>query len=161
MTKRSAGLLVFRYASDGSIEVFLVHPGGPFWHNKDEGVWSLPKGEIEPLEDPLAVARREFAEETGSPVPEGGLIDLGEIRQSNGKRVRGWAVRGNVDATAVISNTFEMEWPRKSGQVRSFPEVDRGEWFSTELARKKLVHGQGTLIDRLLSALSDSPRQSG
>lgn len=161
MTKRSAGLLVYRPGADGSVEVFLVHPGGPFWKNKDAAAWSLPKGEIDELEDPLAVARREFAEETGSPVPEGGLIDLGEIRQSNGKRVRGWAVRGNVDATAVVSNTFEMEWPPKSGRVQSFPEVDRGEWFSTELARKKLVRGQGTFVDRLLSKLSESPRQTG
>jgi predicted NUDIX family NTP pyrophosphohydrolase len=153
VSKSSGGLVVYRRNGDGEIEVFLVHPGGPFWANKDDRAWSIPKGEYEPREDPLVAARREFEEEVGRPAPEGDLLELGEIRQPNGKRVIAWAVPGDVDENAVASNTFELEWPPRSGRMQSFPEVDRGAWFSSEVARKKLSRGQVAFIDRLLAAL--------
>lgn len=151
--RRSSGILVYRRTTDGSIEVFLVHPGGPFWHSKDDGAWSIPKGEIEETEDAFSVALREFAEELGRPPPEGEYLGLGEIEQRNGKRVVAWAVLGEIDATILSSNTFDMEWPPGTGRVQSFPEVDRGGWFSAVLARRKLNRGQDEFVDRLLAAL--------
>ena len=134
------------------LEVLLVHPGGPFWAKKDLGAWSLPKGEYAAGEEPLAVAMREFEEETGAR-PSGDFLPLGESVQPGRKIVTAWAVEGDFDVGALKSNLFEMEWPPKSGRKTSFPEVDRAEWFSIEDARKKILRGQGAFLDRLLSAL--------
>ena len=145
--KRSAGLLLYRRAPE--LEVLLVHPGGPFFAKKDDGVWSVPKGEYEPDEDPLAAAVREFEEELGSPPPAGERIDLGEIKQRAGKIVTAWAVEGDIDASAVVSNTFEMEWPPRSGRTAEFPEIDRAEWFDLTTARTKILAAQQPFLDRL------------
>lgn len=145
MPKRSAGILLFR-RRPGGIEVLLVHMGGPFWRKKDAGAWSIPKGEYEEGEDPLAAARREFEEETGSAI-EGEFIELPEIRQAGGKLVKAWAVEGDLDPASVRSNTFEMEWPPRSGKVQQFPEVDRAEWFSLEAARGRISNGQVALLE--------------
>ena len=134
------------------LEVLLVHPGGPFWAKRDLGAWSLPKGEYAAGEEPLAVAMREFEEETGAR-PSGDFLPLGESVQPGRKIVTAWAVEGDFDVGALKSNLFEMEWPPKSGRKTSFPEVDRAEWFSIEDARKKILRGQGAFLDRLLSAL--------
>ena len=134
------------------LEVLLVHPGGPFWAKKDLGAWSLPKGEYAAGEEPLAVAMREFEEETGAR-PSGDFLPLGESVQPGRKIVTAWAVEGDFDVGALKSNLFEMEWPPKSGRKTSFPEVDRAEWFSIEDARKKILRGQSAFLDRLLSAL--------
>ena len=153
MPKLSAGLLVYRRAERG-LEVLLVHPGGPYWAKKDDGAWSIPKGEYEPDEDPLHVALREFEEETGKAAPDpAGAVSLGELRQPSGKIVSAWAVQGDVDVSDVHSNTFEMEWPPRSGRTQEFPEVDRAEWFDVETARTKLLRGQLGFIDRLLDLL--------
>jgi len=151
MPKRSAGMLMYR-RTDARLEVLLVHPGGPFWAKKDLGAWSLPKGEYAAGEEPLAVAMREFEEETGTR-PGGDFLPLGESVQPGRKIVTAWAVEGDFDVGALKSNLFEMEWPPKSGRKTSFPEVDRAEWFSIEDARKKILRGQGAFLDRLLSAL--------
>ena len=151
MPKRSAGMLMYRRAG-ARLEVLLVHPGGPFWAKKDLGAWSLPKGEYAAGEEPLAVAMREFEEETGAR-PSGDFLPLGESVQPGRKIVTAWAVEGDFDVGALKSNPFEMEWPPKSGRKTSFPEVDRAEWFSIEDARKKILRGQGAFLDRLLSAL--------
>lgn len=151
MPKTSAGLLLFRETSGGP-EVLLVHPGGPFWSRKDEGAWSLPKGEFEEGEDPLAAARREFQEETGASAP-GEAIPLGSLRQSGGKVVHAWAVRGDLDPDLLESNTFLLEWPPKSGRLREFPEVDRAGWFPLEEARRKILKGQAGFLDRLQEKL--------
>ena len=148
----SAGLLMFRRR--GGLELFLVHPGGPFFRNKDGGAWSIPKGEVEPSEDPLTTARREFSEETGIDVPENGYVALGEVRQKGGKRVTAWAFEGDCDPTAIKSNTFEIEWPPRSGQRQTFPEVDRAEFFSPAAARVKLNAAQAELVSRLEDALA-------
>jgi predicted NUDIX family NTP pyrophosphohydrolase len=155
MPKLSAGLLVHRRGDDG-LEVLLVHPGGPYWANKDDGAWSIPKGEYEPDDDPLWVALREFEEETGMapPDPEH-AVSLGELRQPSGKIVRAWAVAGDLDVTDVQSNTFEMEWPPRSGRTQEFPEVDRAGWFGPDEARRKLLRGQLGFIDRLADLLDD------
>lgn len=152
MPKQSAGLLLYRDRG-GSVEVLLVHPGGPFWAKKDEGAWSIPKGEFNEGEDPLAAARREFEEELGAPA-SGEFISLGSIKQSGGKRVHAWAVHGEFDPTLLASNTFKMEWPPKSGREMEFPEVDRAEWFDLTSARKKILNGQVELIDRLQGAVA-------
>ena len=152
MPKRSAGLLLYRRQAD-VLEVLLVHPGGPFWKNKDDGAWSIPKGEIGPDEDPLDAARREFAEETGADVPANPPLELGEVRQGSGKIVIAWAVEGDLDATAIVSNEFEMEWPPRSGKLAAFPEIDRADWFGLMAAREKILKGQLTLLDRLEAAL--------
>ena len=131
------------------LAVLLVHPGGPFWARKDLGAWSIPKGEYAGDEDPLAVAQREFAEETGAR-PRGKLRPLGEIAQAGGKRVTAWAVAGDFDPATLVSNTFETEWPPRSGRRRTFPEVDRAEWFSPDEAREKINAGQRAFIDRLV-----------
>jgi predicted NUDIX family NTP pyrophosphohydrolase len=150
----SAGILMYR-GSGPSFEVLLVHPGGPFWRNKDDGAWSIPKGEIGAGENPEQVARREFIEELGS-APAGPLRPLGEIRQRGGKRVHAFAVEGDLDIRTMQSNTFEMEWPPKSGRLRTFPEVDRAEWFSLPVARAKILESQLPLLDRLEQLAADS-----
>jgi predicted NUDIX family NTP pyrophosphohydrolase len=129
--------------------VLLVHPGGPAWSRRDLGAWSVPKGEYEDGEEPLAAARREFQEELGSPAPDGPAGDLGEVRLKSGKLVRAWAVAGDLDAGAIVSNRFEMEWPPRSGRRRKFPEVDRAQWFGLDEARTRLNPAQVALIDRL------------
>jgi predicted NUDIX family NTP pyrophosphohydrolase len=131
------------------IEVLLVHPGGPLWARRDEGAWSIPKGEYAEGEDALAAARREFAEELGSAAPGGEVAELGEIRQKSGKRVRGFAIAGDLDVRSVISNTCEIEWPPRSGRRIEIPEVDRAEWFGLDAARAKIHPGQVALLDRL------------
>ena len=133
-----------------------MHPGGPFWARKDEGAWSVPKGEIEPGQDPLAAAEREFTEETGQPVPDGRRLELGEVVQAGGKRVVAWAVPGDFDPADLVSNEFELEWPPRSGQRRSFPEVDRAGWFALDVARTKIIAAQAELLDRLATALGGS-----
>ena len=146
--KRSAGIVLHR-EGDAGPEVLLVHPGGPFWAKKDLGAWSIPKGEYEPGEDPLACALREFEEETGTRLDAAELVELGAVRQKAGKEVTAWAARGDLDAGAVRSNTFTMEWPPRSGRTQAFPEVDRAEWFVLDEARAKLVPAQAELVDRL------------
>ena len=131
------------------LELLLVHPGGPFFRNKDEGAWSIPKGEVEEGAEPLAAALREFSEETGGAAPEGELVPLGEIRQKGGKRVVAWAIEGDFDPTSVKSNRFEMEFPPRSGRKEQFPEIDRAEFFPPDLARRKLNRAQAELVDRL------------
>jgi predicted NUDIX family NTP pyrophosphohydrolase len=147
MSARSAGVLLYRRHGD-ELEVLLVHPGGPFWRNKDLGAWSIPKGEYEPGEAPEAAALREFAEELGV-TPKGELRLLGEIRQTGGKRVVAFALEGNLDVDAIRSNQFELEWPPRSGHVQSFPEVDRAGWFTLPLARDKMIAAQRPLLDLL------------
>ena len=151
--KTSAGLLLYRLR-DGGLEVLIAHMGGPFWANKDEGAWSIVKGEYEPGEDALAAAHREFEEETGSPAPDGDVLDLGQLRQSSGKLVSVWALEGDFDPASVRSNTFTLEWPRGSGAEREFPEIDRAGWFDAATARRKLVKGQAPFVDLLEERLS-------
>jgi predicted NUDIX family NTP pyrophosphohydrolase len=151
--KRSAGLLLFRKASASDIEVMIAHMGGPYWANTDLGGWSIPKGECELGEEPLTAARREFVEELGHDVPSGDFIDLGEVPQSSGKRIRAWAVEGDLDVSHITSNTFAMEWPPGSGRTQQFPEIDRAGWFDLDTARTKLVKGQVRFIDRLIARL--------
>ena len=145
--KLSAGIVFYRRREKG-IEVLLVHPGGPFWAKKDDGAWSIPKGEYLEGEDPLTVAKREFHEETGAEV-SGPCVALTPAKQPSGKVITAWAVEGDLDPTSVQSNTFSMEWPPKSGRVQSFPEVDRALWCDLALARKKLLIGQRVLLDEL------------
>src|SRR5260370_10409860 len=147
MPKTSAGVLVCR-RRQGVPEVFLVHPGGPFWAKKDAGAWSIPKGEAAPGEDLLSAARREFQEETGLDI-DGDFRELAPVRQPSGKRVHAWAVEADLDADAIRSNSFEMEWPPRSGQRREFPEVDRAAWFDLPTARNKIPQGQLGLLDQL------------
>jgi len=149
MPNPSAGILLYRRALSG-LEVFLIHPGGPFWAQKDS--WSIPKGEYSPDEDALSAARREFEEETGSPV-DGDFLPLGLIRQPSGKQVTAWALEGDFDPAALVSNTCEIEWPPRSGRQIEIPEADRGAWFSLEAAHLKIFHGQEALLDRLAAAL--------
>ncbi len=152
--KRSAGILVYRRAGGGrGVEVLLAHMGGPFWVRRDAGAWSIPKGEYETDEEPLAAARREFTEELGLPAPDGDYQDLGAVRQSAGKVVTVWAVEGELDPGLVRPGSFEMEWPRGSGKLQRFPEVDRVEWFGLEVAVEKLVTGQRDFLDRLAAVL--------
>jgi predicted NUDIX family NTP pyrophosphohydrolase len=154
-TKRSAGILLYR-KRDGVTEFLLVHPGGPYWSKRDDGAWSIPKGGIEPEEDSREAALRELDEELGAAAPElepGELIDLGSIRQRAGKVVDAWAAEGDFDPDTLDSNTFEMEWPPRSGREVEFPEVDRAEWFELEAARLKLLPAQGEFLDRLLEHL--------
>jgi predicted NUDIX family NTP pyrophosphohydrolase len=146
--KHSAGILVFRRV-DGTVQVLLGHMGGPFWQRRDTGAWTFPKGEYDQDEDPEAAARREFSEELGLSVPHGELIPLGTVRQSGGKQVTVWAVEGEVDPADVTVGTFEMEWPKGSGRVQTFPELDRVAWFDLESAREKLIAAQRVFLDRL------------
>lgn len=152
MAKESAGLLLYR-RRDGALEVFLAHPGGPFWKNKDAGAWTIPKGEIEPGEDALAAAIREFGEETGATLA-GNFRALAPIRQPGGKRVRAWAIEGDLDPATLVSNDFEMEWPPRSGKRARFPEVDSGAWFALDDARSRINKGQAALLDALVGLLS-------
>jgi predicted NUDIX family NTP pyrophosphohydrolase len=154
MAKRSAGILLYRRRGE-DVELLLVHPGGPLWARKDAGAWSIPKGEYGDGEDPLAVALREFEEETGHRLPEGGLVALGEVRQRGGKVVSVWAAAGDVDPDTITSNTFTLEWPPRSGTRREFPEVDRAGWFDPATAREKLLAAQAELVDRLLAVLGE------
>ena len=159
--KQSAGILLFRHTGEpggDGLEVLLVHPGGPFWARKDEGAWSIPKGEYGAPgglegEEALAAALREFEEETGHPVPPGELLELGVLKQPGGKLVAAWAVEGSIDADAITSNTFELEWPPRSGKRASFPEVDRAGWFGLPEARTKILRGQAEFLDRLTKLL--------
>lgn len=155
--KLSAGILLYRL-SGGEVQVFLVHPGGPFWAGKDNGAWSLPKGEYGQGDDPLATARREFSEETGSQVT-GLFHPLSPVRQPSGKLVSVWVVEGDLDASTVKSNTFSLEWPPHSGKAQEFPEVDCGGWFDIATARTKLQPGQGAFLDQLLLLLKDPGAQ--
>jgi predicted NUDIX family NTP pyrophosphohydrolase len=154
-TKRSSGILLFR-DRDGTTEFLLVHPGGPYWTKRDEGAWSIPKGGIEEDEDSRAAALRELDEELGPGRPEldaEALIDLGQVRQRAGKVVDAWAAEGDFDPDSLDSNTFEMEWPPRSGREAEFPEVDRADWFAPAEARRKLLPAQGVFLDRLLEYL--------
>lgn len=163
MPVRSAGILLHRTIgspSGGRPEVLLVHPGGPFWAHRDAGAWSIPKGEIDDGEDPVACARREFAEELGLPVPEGELVELGEVRQKGGKRVLAWALEGDLDAHAVASTTFTLEWPRGSGHLRDFPEVDRAEWFELDEAAVRILEGQRPFLEALARLRASTARSS-
>jgi predicted NUDIX family NTP pyrophosphohydrolase len=148
----SAGILLHR-AGIGGREVLLVHPGGPFWARKDVGAWSIPKGELDGDEDPRACARREFAEETGAVLPEGALDELGAVKLKSGKVVVAFAAEGDLDPETLVSNTFELEWPPRSGRIEHFPEIDRAAWVAVDEAREKLVKGQVPLLDRLLTSL--------
>jgi len=141
MAKKSAGLLLYRDVS-GALEVMLVHPGGPLWAGKDDGAWSIPKGEFDDSEEPLEAARREFTEETGGTVPGGDFIPLGALRQPGGKVVQAWAVKGDFDPVQLRSNMFKMEWPPKSGRQKEFPEVDRAAWLPIQTALGKILKGQ-------------------
>lgn len=162
--KRSAGILLFRGGShepggSDDLEVLIVHPGGPLWARKGAGAWSIPKGLVEhsggePAETDLDAARREFTEETGAPAPDGPYLELGEVRQSGGKRVVAFAARGDLDPAGVVSNTFELPWPPRSGRVASFPEIDRAEWMTPEKARAALNPAQAEFVGRLLAVLA-------
>jgi predicted NUDIX family NTP pyrophosphohydrolase len=153
MVKQSAGLLLYR-VREGTLEVFLVHPGGPFWAKKDLGAWSIPKGEIDEGEDPLEAARREFEEETGFR-PGGMFRELAPVRQRSGKIVHAWAVEGDCESAAIRSNTFSMEWPLRSGRQQEFPEVDRADWFGVPQAVGKILDGQRPLLAQLERILRD------
>jgi predicted NUDIX family NTP pyrophosphohydrolase len=153
---KSAGILMYRRKGN-TIEVFLVHPGGPMWFRKDEGAWSIPKGEYDDSEDPLKAAMREFEEETGQSV-NGDFIPLRPAKLKSGKLVNAWAVEGEIDAAQIKSNIFEMEWPPHSRKMQSFPEVDKGEWFSTDIAKIKINQGQVSLITELEEFIAGNSR---
>jgi predicted NUDIX family NTP pyrophosphohydrolase len=151
MPKKSAGILLYKF-KDKQVQIFLLHPGGPFFKNKDNGVWSIPKGEFQDDEDPLAAAKREFTEETGHTI-DGKFVALQPIKIKSGKIISAWAVEGQIAADRVNSNLFEMEWPPRSGKMTSFPEIDKGEWFNLDEARIKITPGQLPLIDQLIALL--------
>jgi predicted NUDIX family NTP pyrophosphohydrolase len=159
--RSSAGILLFRRRD--VLEVLLAHMGGPFWARKDDGSWTIPKGEVEAGEEPFAVALREFEEELGSPVPSRDFLPLGSVRQSGGKLVTAWAAEGDFDPATAVSNTFTLEWPKGSGRMREFPEIDRVAWFDIDAARTKILKSQVPLVDRLLAVLAtdapDAPRE--
>jgi predicted NUDIX family NTP pyrophosphohydrolase len=150
---RSAGILLHR-AGEAGIEVLLVHPGGPIWARRDAGAWSIPKGELDEGEDPRAAALREFAEETGAVLDDGELEELGSVRQKSGKVVTAFALAGDLDPASVVSMTFELEWPPRSGSKQEFPEIDRAEWFGLAAAREKLNPAQAAFVDRLEALLA-------
>jgi predicted NUDIX family NTP pyrophosphohydrolase len=152
-SRRSAGILLYRRTPEGEIEVLLAHPGGPIWAKRDEGVWTVPKGEFHEGEEAWAVARREFEEETGHPAPDSDPIELGEIRQKGGKVVEAWALEGDLDPATAQSNTFPFEWPPRSGTWITIPEIDRVEWFAPDEARRRIKETQIPFVDRLLEAL--------
>lgn len=154
MARKSAGLLLFRKTAQG-LEVLLVHPGGPFWANKDEGAWSIPKGEIDDAEDPMSAARREFEEELG-PLPAGVLVPLDQVKQPGGKHVIAWALCADFDTATFRSNTFTIEWPPSSGRQQEFPEIDRAAWFSLDEARRKILKGQAPLLDQLVRRVTSN-----
>lgn len=149
--KKSAGILVYRLRSK-AIEVFLVHPGGPFWKNKDDGAWSIPKGEYTEDEDPLEAAKREFEEETGIPC-DGDFIKLEPVKQKSGKLVLAWALEKDIDPDKIKSNLFSMEWPPKSGKMQEFPEIDKGKWYDLNEAKQKINSSQAAFIDQLVEKL--------
>jgi predicted NUDIX family NTP pyrophosphohydrolase len=151
VAKRSAGILVYRERD--ALEVLVVHPGGPFWARRDAASWTIPKGEVDDGEDPLDAARRELGEELGAALELTALVDLGEVRQRAGKVVRAWGARGDFDPAALASNTFEMEWPPRSGQRQAFPEVDRAAWVEPAEARRLLLPAQTAFVDRLLEVV--------
>ena len=146
--------MLYRKTPQSGFEILLVHPGGPFWRNKDANAWTIPKGEFDDDEDPLNAARREFEEETGQPAPAGDYIALKPVKQANNKIVHGWAVEGDFDPESLKSNTFVTEWPPRSGRQQEFPEVDRAAWFTPEIAKEKILKGQERIIDELLELLS-------
>jgi predicted NUDIX family NTP pyrophosphohydrolase len=148
--KKSAGLLLFRHTDQ--LEILLVHMGGPYWEKKDDGAWSIPKGEFEENEDPLNAAKREFAEETGT-VPVGDFIPLEPIKQPSGKLIYAWAVNAEFDLSTLRSNVFTMEWPPKSGKQQEFPEIDRAAWLTPEIAKRKILKGQASFVDQLQALL--------
>lgn len=158
--KRSAGLLLYRRAAAG-VEVLLGHMGGPLWEHRDARAWSVPKGEYVPPEEARDAARREFTEELGMPPPAGPYRPLGDVRQASGKVVTVWAVEGDLDPRRIVPGTFEMEWPRGSGVIAAFPEIDRVAWFPPYEARERLVAGQQVFLDRLARQLADEERESG
>lgn len=153
VSKQSAGILLYRWRGD-QLEVLLAHMGGPFWAKRKAGAWTIPKGLIDDGEDLLAAARREFEEELGTPPPKGPVIDLGEIRQGSGKRVRAWAIEGDFDPTALRSNTCEVEWPPRSGRILEVPEIDRAEWMRAETIGGRLIKGQSAFVERLVASLA-------
>lgn len=155
MPKLSAGIMLYRTVGSGGVEIFLVHPGGPFWAKKDMGAWSIPKGEYDEGEEGLAAAKREFKEETGFDLPAGQALELGTVTYNN-KIVAAWAVKGSIDARRVRSNTFTIEWPPKTGRRQEFAEVDRAGWFVPAAAKQKLVKGQVDLVDMLCEQLGIS-----
>ena len=159
-TRSSAGIVLYRRPETG-LEVLLAHPGGPLFRNRDAGHWSMPKGEPDENEPLIETARREFAEETGHPVPEGPVLPLGSIVQKGGKVVHGWAVEGDLDPAAARSDTFEMEWPPRSGVTQSFPEIDRVEWFDRDEARRRIKPAQAPLLERLDAVLTDPAARGG
>jgi len=148
-TKESAGLLLFRRRH--TLEVLLAHPGGPYWRKKDDGAWTIPKGELQESEDPYLAAQREFAEETGFR-PQGKPLSLGSLRQAGGKRVYAWAIEEDWDPSSLASNHFSMEWPPRSGRIVQFPEIDRAQWFDLATARRKILKSQSEFLDRLASS---------
>lgn len=156
MSVHSAGILLYRLI-EGRLQVLLVHPGGPFWTNKDDGAWSIPKGICQPDEDLLAAAIREFREETGHTIAEtdGAFIDLGRVKQPSGKIVHAWALAHDFDTSKMVSNPFSLEWPPKSGTTQQYPEADRAQWFEVQEARKKILKGQQVFLERLLAQLDD------
>jgi predicted NUDIX family NTP pyrophosphohydrolase len=157
--KRSAAILVYRH-TQGALEVFLVHPGGPFWAKKDVGAWSIPKGEFEETEEGLAAAKREFVEEVGQSI-DGDFVALSPVRKKGGKIIHTWAIEGEVDEARIKSNEFEMEWPPRSGRRARFPEVDRGQWFLVPEARRRLLSSQVPIIDELAARLGAGDENSG
>lgn len=155
--QKSAGILMFRKQGN-EVEFFIVHPGGPFWKNKDEGAWSIPKGEFAEGEEPLIAARREFREETGFDV-DGDFHALSPVKQKSGKWIFAWGVEGNLDQSRIHSNTFPLQWPPKSGKYIDVPEVDRGGWFNYEVAKKKLIPGQVALLDELYTLTKTTDKE--
>jgi predicted NUDIX family NTP pyrophosphohydrolase len=154
VTKRSAGLLLYRMVDGGEAEVLIGHPGGPFWARKDDGAWSIPKGEYGEDEDPWDAARREFAEEIGLAAPDGPRVDFAPVKQPGGKVITAFGVQADLDVTDAVSNVFELEWPKGSGRIRQYPELDRVGWFDVAAARSKLLKGQVPLLDRLVEHLA-------
>ena len=159
MAVHSAGILLFRHKNN-KLEVMLVHPGGPFWARKDEGAWSIPKGILDENENPLDAAKREFNEETGLEA-DGAFIELGEVKQPSGKIVHAWALEKDLDVTEIDSNSFTIEWPKNSGKMREYPEIDRAGWFSLDEARTKILKGQVALLDRLVDVVARQLSESG
>ena len=153
--RKSAGILLYKQDKK-QLEVFLVHPGGPFWKGKESGAWSIPKGEFAENEEPLAAAQREFLEETGKEVG-GNFLELSPVRQKAGKTIYAWALKGEIDPTSIVSNTFRAEWPYKSGKWQNYPEVDKAAWFPLEKAREKINPAQAALLDELVHLLSHVP----